>query len=452
MLCSLSGRAFGQTSQLQQLRDLPDFVGRHKESAMNTQDSAGQTRRLTWLVCFFGLAYFCQHFGQAGLIKQPLEFYLKEVLHYGADQIATFFAILTLPWMIKPLYGLVSDYLPLAGYRRKSYLLIMNLLAVGGFLAITGVNDTTAIQTALLVTAFGTAFSDVAIDGLMIELGNKTGKTAQFQSTQWLWFNGAMVLSSLAGGLFTQYLPVESAFKVAAGVTAVFPAIVTLATWFMVKEEPAKADLAMMKETSKGLYQALRSKTLWLVIGFICFWQFSPSFGTPMYLHMTDTLKFSQAFIGTLGAIGSVAAVVGALVFNRVLADKVETKTLLYWSAGLGVVGTLSYMLLIDPATTGTATTAIILGVVFGITGQIATLTVLNLAAQACPKRVEALAFASIMSVYNFSAQGSSIFGSWLYEHTFNKSLAPLIIVSAVFTALCFLLIPRLPNLEKKAD
>lgn len=419
---------------------------------MKTQESANQTRRMSWLVVFFGLAYFCQHFGQAGLIRQPLEFYMKEVLHYGADQIATFFAILTLPWVIKPLYGLITDYLPLYGYRRKSYLLIMNILAVGGFLLITGVNDTTAIQTALLITAFGTAFSDVAIDGLMIELGKKTGKTAEFQSTQWLWFNGAMVLSSLAGGLFTQYLPVESAFKVAAVVTAVFPAIVTVATWFMVKEEPTKANLTMMKETSKGLLEALKSKTIWLVIGFICFWQFSPSFGTPMYLHMTDTLKFSQAFIGTLGAIGACAAVAGALFFNRVLAEKVNTKTLLYWSAGLGVVGTLSYMLLIDPATTGTATTAIILGVVFGITGQIATLAVLNLAAQACPKRVEALAFASIMSVYNFSAQGSSIFGSWLYEHMFEKSLAPLVLVSAAFTALCLLLIPLLPKLEEKGD
>lgn len=419
---------------------------------MNTTTPSDGTRRMPWLVCFFGLAYFCQHFAQAGLIRQPLEFYLKESLHYGADQIATFFAILTLPWMIKPLYGLISDYLPMAGYRRKSYLLLMNILAVGGFLYITGTSDTSVIRYALLLTAFGTAFSDVAVDGLMIELGKKTGQTAKFQSTQWLWFNSAMVISSLAGGLFTQYLPVESAFKVAAGVTAVFPALVTLATWFMIKEEPAKANLAMMKETTIGLYSALRSRTLWIVIGFICFWQFSPSFGTPMYLHMTDTLKFSQAFIGTLGAIGSLAAVAGALIFNRTLADKFSTKTLLYWSAALGVVGTLSYLLLINPATTGTATTAIVLSLVFGVTGQIATLTVLNLAAHACPKRVEALAFACIMSVYNFSAQGSSILGSWLYENMFAKSMAPLIVVSAMFTALCLLLIPILPRLEEKAE
>lgn len=420
---------------------------------MKLHDSKSDLARpLPLLVCFFGLAYFCQHFGQAGLIKQPLEFYLKEVLHFGADQIATYFAILTLPWMIKPLYGLISDYLPLGGFRRKSYLLLMNMLAAVGFLVVSGTNDVDAVRLALVLTAFGTAFSDVAIDGLMIELGNKTGQTARFQSTQWLWFNGAMVLSSLAGGLFTQYLPVESAFRIAAVITAVFPALVTIATWFWVKEEKSRVNLVEMKATTQGLAAALKSSTLWIVIGFICFFQFSPSFGTPMYVHMTDTLKFSQAFIGTLAAIGSVAAVMGALFFNRVLAGKVSTRALLYWSAGFGVVGTLAHLLLVDPATTGTATTAVVLSLVFGVTAQISTLTVLNLAAQACPPRVEALAFACIMSVYNFANQGSSIFGAWLYEHSFDKSLTPLIMVSAVFTLLCFVIIPFLPKMEEKRE
>ncbi len=414
----------------------------------NTSTNKGKP--FTWLVIFFGVAYFCQHFGQAGLINQPLTYYFKEVLHYGADQIATFFAILTIPWMIKPVYGLICDYLPLFGYRRKSYLLLLNLAAAGGFFAISGFGDTGAIRMALVMTAFCTAFSDVAVDGLMVELGKKTGRTAQFQSTQWLWFNVAMVLSSLAGGFFSEYLPVESGYRVAAMVTAIFPLVMVVATWFWVKEEKSRIELAGIKQTSLGLWQALKSRTIWLIVGFLAFWQFSPSFGTPMYIHMTDTLQFSQAFIGILGAIASVASVIGALVFNRWLANRYTTKTMLYWSAGLGVVGTLSYLLLLNPATTGTATTAIALNFIFGIAAQISMLATLNLAAENCPKRVEAMTFAVLMSVFNLSAQGSSIFGSWLYEHVFEKSLFPLIIVSAVFTALCIVLIPLLPNTQKE--
>ncbi|MBY0548500.1 MAG: MFS transporter [Candidatus Obscuribacterales bacterium] len=419
---------------------------------MNGSTPTKGAKPFSWLVIFFGVAYFCQHFGQAGLINQPLTFYFKEVLHYGADQIATFFAILTIPWMIKPAYGLICDYFPLFGYRRKSYLLILNLAAACGFFAISGFSDTATIRMALLLTAFGTAFSDVAIDGLMVELGKSTGRTAQFQSMQWLWFNVAMVISSLAGGLFTQYLPVASAYRVAAIITAVFPLCVVVATWFWVKEKKSKMELAGLKSTTMSLWQALKSRTLWIVVAFIAFWQFSPSFGTPMYIHQTDTLKFSQGFIGILNALGSCAAVVGALCFNRFLADKYSTKTLLYWSAGTGVIGTLAYMLMLDPATTAGPVTAITLNLVFGIVGQISMLTTLNLAAENCPKHVEALTFACLMSVFNLSAQGSSIFGSYLFEHVFAKSMFPLIIVSAVFTLACIPLIPLLPVTPKKVD
>lgn len=422
---------------------------------MNKLDNSGKASKpFSWLIVFFGLAYFCQHFGQAGLITQPLTYYFKEVLHWKADAVATFFAVLTMPWMIKPLYGLISDYFPLFGYRRKSYLLLLNLAATGGFLWLTGTSEPAVIQIALVASSFCTAFSDVAIDGLMVELGRKTGRTAQFQSMQWLWFNAAAVLSSLLGGYFAQLLGPASAYKAAAVVTGVFPLVTVIATWFMVKEDRAVVDKAMLKETTRGLVSAFKSRTLWTVIAFIAFWQFSPSFGTPMYYHMTDNLKFSQEFIGTLGAIGAVASVLGALLFNRVFADKVETRRLMYWMTAIGGLGTLAYLFLANPATGG-AITAVILGFVFGTIAQVAMLVTMNLAAEACPKRVEAMTFAVIMSVFNLSAQGSSIFGSWLYEnvfykgwaleHIFGSGLSPLILVSAAFTLVCLPLIRFLP-------
>jgi BT1 family len=58
------------------------------------------------------------------LISQPLNYYLKQVHGWTPLQISAYVTILNLPWIIKPLYGLVSDLIPLFGYRRKSYLLL----------------------------------------------------------------------------------------------------------------------------------------------------------------------------------------------------------------------------------------------------------------------------------------------------------------------------------------
>ena len=87
------------------------------------------------LMLFFATVYTVEGFCQAkvGVIWQPLTHYLKESQGWDPVQIAASLAILDVPWVVKPLYGMVSDFLPLFGYRRRSYLLLANAGAVAAF-------------------------------------------------------------------------------------------------------------------------------------------------------------------------------------------------------------------------------------------------------------------------------------------------------------------------------
>ncbi len=80
------------------------------------------------------LVYFNQGIGS--LTGQPLFFYLKETLGLSASRVMILSSVTTLPWMIKPLYGWLSDTFPLWGYRRKSYMILSCLLGVFTALAI----------------------------------------------------------------------------------------------------------------------------------------------------------------------------------------------------------------------------------------------------------------------------------------------------------------------------
>lgn len=42
-------------------------------------------------------------------------------------QVAVLVGLAGLPWVIKPLYGFISDSIPLFGYRRRSYLMLCGL-------------------------------------------------------------------------------------------------------------------------------------------------------------------------------------------------------------------------------------------------------------------------------------------------------------------------------------
>ena len=394
---------------------------------------------------FFGLVYFAEGLGQAGgLINQPLMNYLK-ANGLTSDQVAQLLGVLTIPWVIKPLYGLISDFVPFLGYRRKSYLFLMNGLAATGFLWLVGLLTPEWIVAAMVLTALGIASSDVLVDALMVERGQQTGQIKRFQSQQWMWFNIAAITTGILGGWLSETRTPDGALHTAALITACAPAAVAIATAFLVREEKTTADLVQFKASTGSLLSALKSKTLWSVAGFLAFWNFSPSFGTPMYYHMVDNLKFDQYFIGQLGSVSSVGSVIGAFVFKRFLAGRFSTNALVPQSILLGTISTVAYLFLVDRQS------AVILSFATGLISMIPLLTLLSLAAAICPPHAEGFTFAGLMSIFNGASQVSAIWGAHLYEHVLDKQMAPLIWISAAFTLAAFSLVPFLPKLDGPA-
>ncbi len=391
----------------------------------------------------FGLAYFAQSFAQmGGLIGQPLNYYLKEELALTTSGVSEYLAIASMPWVIKPLYGLVSDYLPLFGYRRKTWLMLVNLFAASGFLWLSGLTDPGSLVIALTLTAFGTAASDVIIDALMVEKGAETGLTARFLGTQWFWFKIAAVVTALAGGFLANNFKPATALHLAATITMLAPIAVLMASYFLVQEKPSRIDLAAMKETTQSMWQAIRSPKLQLAAVFLVLWCFSPGFGAPLYFHLTDTLRFDQQFIGQLSAFTALGGVLGAWVFGHVLARRsVAVQANVAISAA--ILAVLAYLSLAQPSAYA-QTIAAPLNVSVGMLNQIGALMIFSVAARACPPRAEGFTFAVMMSLYNATDMLSSVIGSRLYEHVFNQSFAYLLWVAAGSLALCYLLVPFL--------
>jgi len=54
------------------------------------------------------------------------------------------------------------------------------------------------------------------------------------------------------------------------------------------------------------------------------------------------------------------------------------------------------------------------------------------------------------MSIINFATALADNIGSFLYTHVFDKSLTPLILISAAFTAFAFVLVPLLRLGDKR--
>lgn len=400
------------------------------------------------LMFLFAAIYIAEGLGQmGGLINQPLTLFLLKEYNWNSTQIATFLSVLSFPWLIKPLYGIISDFVPLFGYRRKIYLILANALAVGGYLFIAGMTQPSQIAIALLLTAFGMAISSTLCGAVLVENGKKSGLNGTFVSQQWLWFWIANICASFIGGQLCERFAPGYALHVSATIAAVSLVGVMFACWFFTEEERTTVNVEAMKASFRSLWSSLTSKTLWIVGAFIFAYYFSPGFGTPLFVHMTRDLHFSQEFIGNLNSIGAFGHIVGALIF-RMLTKRVAFKRLVLYSILLGAFAQAGFVFLAGPLT------AIALNFIAGACGMIAVLAVLTLAADACPDGAEGFTYALLMSLHNAATPVSQWVGAYLYDHTFQQNLTPLILVSAGLTALSLVMLPilKLGNNTKKKD
>ena len=391
------------------------------------------------LMLFFAIVYTVEGIGQAkvGVVWQPLTHYLKQSQGWSPVEIAAYLAVIDVPWIIKPLYGMLSDFLPLFGYRRRSYLLLANAGAIAAFLWTTQVLAPASIVFALLLTAIAMAISSTVCGALLVENGQKYRASGAFINQQWLWFNVAVMFASLAGGELIEYFSHSGALHAAAAIAAIAPIAVVAGSLALVNEVPARIDLVELRRTLRGFLDTFRSRTLWLIGAFLFCYYFSPGFGTPLYFHMTDHLRFSQGPIGMLSSVSAAGWIAGGLTYRFLLRD-MTSRTLLNLSILGGTLATLAFLGMVDEVS------AVAVYFLNGVAGMIANIATLTLAADHCPKRSEGFAFAALMSVINLATPLSDTIGAFLYQHLFHSQLAPLIVVSAAFTALVFALVPLL--------
>ncbi len=391
------------------------------------------------LAVIFGVVYFAQ--GTWYLPNLSITFLLKEKMGLSAGQTAAFFSITVIPWLIKPAYGLISDFVPLFGRRRKSYFLLTTALAaaMGYLLSMLGAYTYWKLAIFFTLMGLGLAFTDVLTDALMVENGQRLGLTGPFQAVQWGGISVASILVGVGGGWLAQHAPLSATFMI----STLFPVISFAMAFWCIREPRVEAGERRFRETWLAIRGAIGSRNLWIVAGFIFFYNFSPSFGPALVYYSTDVLHFSKMFLGSLDSLTYASGLGGAALYFA-FSKSFPFRQLIHFAIGAGVIATLAYL--------GYAgqVSAVALALAFGGVGMIIQLTFLDLAAKACPKQAEGTFFALLMSVYNGGVQLSQIAGGWLYDWI---GFTNLILISAAFTAAAWLLLPflKIEEIEGRA-
>ena len=413
---------------------------------MSTEQQPADRTLIRRLLLFFALVYVVEGLAQPdGLIAQPLSYYLKTSEGWTPAQIAAFISLLYVAWIVKPLYGLISDFVPLFGYRRKSYLVLANIAAVVGFMWATQLSAPSVLFFALAVTAYAMAISSTLCSAVLVENGQRFRASGRFVNQQWLWYNMAAMVAAVVGGQLVERLSPQKALHGAAAIVAFTPVIIIAAALLLIPEKKVSINIQGMRDSFESLKSSLKRRELWLIAGFLFLYNFSPGLSTPLYFTMTDTLKFSQSYIGILSSISALGWIVGAVLYRPFLGD-LSLKQLLNVSIGFGVATTAAFLLL------SSETSAAIIYFGYGFAGMLAMVASLTLAADRCPPGAEGFSFAALLSVGNLASTIANNVGALLYMHVFDQSLRPLVVISAAATAVAFFVVPLLQLGDKMQD
>jgi MFS family permease len=433
--------------------------------------SNGKSDALTLVfVCAYVCQGICQHFC---LIAQPLNNFLRTALGLDAASVGYYVSLLMVPWVIKPIYGLVSDSWSFArpGPNRLRFLLCAHIVAGLAYAmlacALFGINYSPSPAIAYVVIAsialggVFIAFTTVVLVAMTVDLEEQGKSPRLYFGQQAMAYSIANIAAVAAGGALCAHLPAGRALSAGLAIAAAFLLLMPLILLRgLSRSQPAPhaveqaveqaAEQAARKAAGEVAGEATgigtierfkklaRNPAFFVTLLFLTLWNLSPSLGVSLYFFECEKLKFTQAQIGMLAACTSTGTVAGAFAFRYWLVRFFKGGRSTYALVALGVLSNLSYFFL------SSVESGMAIEFFRGFATFVATLAIYGLAADVSPPGLTATAMAIQIAVSNLALEGSIALGGFLYARIFGKELLPLIVVSSVTTLLTAFLVPYL--------
>ena len=449
-------------------KDTEDFQSRSSSSSSSSDSSSSSSsssssiREVLKNSIFLGIdpspdvlaiatIYFVE--GALGLARLAQTFLLKDELHLGPAELSALTGIFTLPWTVKPIYGFLSDGFPIFGYRRRSYLVLAGLTGCFSYSAVgnnfwgllDSNNDASVTVTytiaALVLSSACIAVSDVVADGIVVQKTRESSESdpslaGGLQSLCWGSAAVGGLLSAYFSGSLLETMKPQGVFQL----TAILPLLVASIA-LLIDEEPLNnkktsfesettnrtetASSAAIEDESlvdvrsqiDALWRAVKQPEIYKPAFFIFLWQSTPTMEGSMLFFMTDDLGFGPEFLGRIRFVAAFASLFGVWLYNTFLKTK-SIKDILFWSTIISFPLGLLDLVLISHANRliGIPDSWFTLGddVVLSVLGEIAFLPTLVLAARLCPVGVEAVLFATLMSINNGASTVGTEIGAFL--------------------------------------
>ena len=471
-----------------QMKDIPS----KKKIYTKTQIELAQKRMTTNTYAYYMISFYA---GVSTITELAVSFYFKDILKIQPAEMSRISSLISLPWSFKPLLGLLTDFCPILGYKRKYYIVLCGLIAMlCWFNMATTITTVWSAMTYLFLINVANSFSSVLGEAIVVELARDRtlitgGEDAENDEEQvqdpnasrqsretkeisnrakdfvsiWMIFKYSGVLfSSFMKGSLVEEIGIKGVFSIG----IFLPLLVVIAGVIMVDIKVGtkkKTDYHHISETGhidvepietpieheeeepisiKEMLIYLCKTEILLPIVFIILFMATPSYSDPFFYFLTNDLKFSPTALGKISFCSTIAVLIGIFAYKKYFKNA-KFRSIITGGTILSFLFSFAGYALVERWNKRVGVNdfwlVLLSNSLLSMIGEVMLLPLLSIACVLCPKNMEGTIFSVFMSALNFGGVLSNLSGSVLTSYlgitsTNYSNLSCLILISNIMT------------------
>lgn len=378
------------------------------------------------IIAYFLILFVAGGLGApTGIAAIPISYFLKDALHLSPVDLALFGAIASIPAYVGFIPGFVRDrFRPPMGDR--GYLLGGAVVAVVAYcyLGFRSTIDYRSLLYAVLIAGIAYLMLIAAAQAMLTGVAQAHLMSGRLSVVSGLGTYVPAVISALIGGWLVARVSPHATFVIAAAVTAI---IAAQAFWRL----GAVIDFERVKRRPESgiaaIRRLLRHWPLWPAAAIFFLWNFGPGWQTPMFYHLTDSVKISSELFGTFTAMQWLFFIPSAMLYAP-LCRRFTLASLLWWGTIVAILqGPIMFF-------AQTPTSALAVAALYGLFGGFPTAAYVDLIIRSCPQGLEGTGvMLAVTTTLSVAGNSGNVLGSWIYSR---GGFAAAVIITTVSSAL----------------
>ena len=272
-----------------------------------------------------------------------VKYYFKDKKKVETANLTRILIIFKIPYLIKPIYGLILDFIPICGYKKKSYLFICFLVNISSWYLFIISNEKNMLFSiiCLLFVNISLSFTTVIGSAIQVDLSkmyeneknNISEKTSQLMSEYFI----IKSLGTLIPSYFKGFLIAKYSNDIIFYISGIISFLILISDLILVEEkniekneervsssslldneEKEKEKNNNKKEnTTQQILNLIKNKNIIILLSLIFILESSPFCMSPLFYYETNILNLNPQDLGNIDFLTQISIIVVIYIYKN---------------------------------------------------------------------------------------------------------------------------------------